>query len=248
MTTIADRRWQASERSSPDGNLSSRKASTGPDAEPLEMAPKRRVLMVTPHFPPDQMAAAHRVRLLAPYMADCGWEPIVLTIDPSGYESATEPELVALVPSGVRVVRSRAWSARWTRRVGIGDLGLRAFWPLLSAASALMRREPVDAVFITTYPIYTAALGPALQRRFGTPFVIDIQDPWVGAWGRTVGGGRKGSPDFKSRLSRSLAAIFEPHVLGSASALTAVSMRTLRDAVARVPAAQHKPCVEIPIG
>ena len=31
--------------------------------------------MVTPHFPPDTMAATHRVRLLAPYLEQFGWEP-----------------------------------------------------------------------------------------------------------------------------------------------------------------------------
>ena len=38
----------------------------------------RRVLMVSPHFPPDTTAGAHRVRLLAPHLAAHGWEPTVV--------------------------------------------------------------------------------------------------------------------------------------------------------------------------
>ena len=39
------------------------------------MTRSRRVLMVSPHFPPDSSAASHRVRLLAPYLGEHGWEP-----------------------------------------------------------------------------------------------------------------------------------------------------------------------------
>ena len=39
----------------------------------------RRVLMVSPHFPPDSSAASHRVRLLAPYLPDAGWQPTIVT-------------------------------------------------------------------------------------------------------------------------------------------------------------------------
>ena len=42
------------------------------------------------------------------------------------------------------------------------------------------------------------------------PFVLDYQDPWVGAWGRSVGGGPDGAPDWKSRASRRLGAWLEP--------------------------------------
>ncbi len=71
----------------------------------------RRVLMVTPHFPPDSSAASHRVRLLAPHLSEHGWEPTVLTVDPRDYEGGVEPALNALVPPSLRIVRCRAWSA-----------------------------------------------------------------------------------------------------------------------------------------
>jgi hypothetical protein len=115
-------------------------------------------------------------------------------------------------------------------------------------ASDLIRRELVDALLITTYPVYTAALGPLLKRRFRVPFVVDLQDPWVGAWGSVVGGGLDGSPDLKSRLSRWLAARLEPSVFGAADAVVAVSARTYEDVRVRVPAAREKPCTEIPLG
>ncbi|HVB38358.1 MAG TPA: hypothetical protein VND92_07465, partial [Vicinamibacterales bacterium] len=86
-----------------------------------------RILMISPHFPPDTSAGAHRVRLLAPHLPAFGWEPTVVTIDPRDYEGRLDPDLARLVPPGLRVVRCRAWSPRWTRAIGFGDLGLRGW-------------------------------------------------------------------------------------------------------------------------
>src|SRR5437763_14936367 len=94
----------------------------------------RRVLMVSPHFPPDSTAATHRVRLLAPYLPLFGWDPTVLTVDPRAYEGRLDAVLAGTVPAAVRVVRAPAWPAGVTRRLGIGDLGLRAFSGLARTA------------------------------------------------------------------------------------------------------------------
>ena len=208
----------------------------------------RRVLMVSPHFPPDTTAGTHRVRLLAPHLAAHGWEPTVVTVDPRDYEGRLDPALEELVPSSLRVVRSRAWSARWTRRLGIGDLGLRAFTGLRKTCTELLHRENFDALFVTIYPTYPALLGPVLKRRFGVPFVLDYQDPWVGAWGRDVGGGPGGQADFKSRMSRVLAQSLEPRALRAADAITAVSHETFEQVRSRHDWAVTRPFAEIPLG
>ena len=208
----------------------------------------RRVLMISPHFPPDTSAGAHRVRLLAPHLASFGWEPTVLTVEPAAYEGRLDPDLSRLVPGTLRVVRSPAWPARLTRPCGIGDLGLRAMTGLRRAAGDLLTREQFDALFITIYPSYPALLGPGLKRRHRLPFVLDYQDPWVGAWGREVGPGRHGHPDIRSRLSRALAQWMEPPVVRSADALTAVSARTYEEVLARVPDARPHVCEAIPLG
>ena len=142
--------------------------------------------MLSPHFPPDTSAGTHRVRLLAPHLPEQGWEPVVVTVDPSGYEWRLDQGLLSLVPPSLRVIRCPAWSPQWTRRLGIGDLGLRAFTALRRTCAELLERERFDALFITIYPTYPALLGPMLKRRFRVPFVLDYQDPWIGAWGETI--------------------------------------------------------------
>src|SRR5437870_2505976 len=133
------------------------------------MRTDRRLLIISPHFPPDSTAGTHRVRLLAPHLRECGWEPTVLTVDARDYEGVLDPVLAESVPADVRVVRVRAWPARTTRPLGIGDLGLRAFQPLRREAMRLLAAERFDAVFITIYPAYPALLGRILKKRFGVP-------------------------------------------------------------------------------
>ena len=208
----------------------------------------RRVLMVTPHFPPDSSAASHRVRLLAPHLEAAGWSPTVVTLEPSAFEGRLDPGLEALVPPSVRVVRAHAWRATTTRRIGLGDLGLRALSGLRHTCQTLLSREHFDALFITIYPVYPALLGAGLKRRFGLPFVLDYQDPWVGAWGQTVGGGPDGKPDWKSRMSRRFGTWLEPRAVKAADALVAVSQGTIDGIVQRIPSAARLPHVVIPLG
>jgi hypothetical protein len=167
---------------------------------------------------------------------------------PEAYEARLDPDLASMVPDDVRVVRVPAWSTSWTRRAGIGDLGLRAFANLRRACNQLMARERFDALFVTTFPIYPALLGPMLKRRFRVPFVLDFQDPWVGSWGASVGGGTNGAADFKSRASRRLATLIEPIAVGAADGLTAVSTATYEDALSRVAPPKRPVCATLPLG
>jgi hypothetical protein len=204
--------------------------------------------MISPHFPPDTTAAAHRVRLVAPHLPTFGWKPTIVTVDARDYEGAQDPALAALVSADLDVVRCRAWPASWTRRIGVGDLGLRSFTGLWRAASALMASRSYDALFITIFPSYPALMGRWLKRRFNVPFVLDYQDPWVGSWGLTVGAGPGARPDIKSRLSRRVAEWLEPIALSSADAVTAVSARTYDDALARSGRAELPVRATLPLG
>src|SRR5262245_1738936 len=208
----------------------------------------RRVLMVSPHFPPDSSAASHRVRLLAPHLVNAGWTPTVVTLEPSAYEGRLDPELGALVPPSLEVVRAPAWSPASTRWAGLGDLGLRAFTGLKGTCRTLLKRARYDALFITVYPVYPALIGPRLKAEFGVPFVLDYQDPWVGAWGRSVGGGPGGTVDWKSRASRRLGAWLEPRAVGAADAIVAVSQGTIDGIVERMPHVVRLPHEVIPLG
>jgi len=204
--------------------------------------------MIAPHFPPDTGAATHRVRLLAPYLREFGWEPTVLTVERSANEGRQDLELEAMVPADLRVVRAPAWRSSWTRKIGIGDIGIRAFRGLYREACRLLTEEKYDALFITIFPTYPALLGPLLKSRFHIPFVLDYIDPWVSAWGREVGGGKNGAVDVKSRLTRFAALRLEPFAVRAADAVTAVSAGTYEMIGQRIPELKRIPCAAIPYG
>ena len=206
----------------------------------------RRLLFITPHFPPDSSAGTHRGRLLAPHLEKFGWETTVLTADPSGLESRADWRLAESVPASLSVERAATWSPQKSRRFGFGDLGLRSLQPFAAEALRLGRARQFDLAFITIYPAYTALLGPFLRRRLGLDFVIDYQDPWVSEWGRSVGPG--GRPNLRSRLSRAVAGTLEPFVLKRARGITAVSRGTVDGIVGRLPWAGRLPFLELPIG
>jgi hypothetical protein len=208
----------------------------------------RNLLFISPHFPPDSSAGAHRARVLAPHLSNYGWNPTILTVDSRDYEGSLDGELEAMLPRDLDVVRVRAMAARRTRPFGIGDLGLRAFPALASAARRLMTTRRFAAAYVTTYPIYPAVIGARLKRQFGLPFVLDLQDPWVSEWGRSLGPRPGHGPDLKSRISRKLATVLERRVLPKADAITTVSTPFLDELRVRYPALASRPGLALPIG
>jgi hypothetical protein len=207
-----------------------------------------RVLIVSPHFPPDNGAASHRMRLLAPRLSEHGWEPTVVAVDPGDLAGVKEPGLEQFVHGPVRVERVRALGGARGRFLGIGDLGLRTLTSIYRRCRDLLRAEAYDAILITLPPHYTALLGPCLHRASGVPYVLDYQDPWVSAWGVTVGAGPAGRPDWKSRVSHRLAMFLEPYAVRKASGLTGVSHGTLDGLLERHPTLRTVPRAEVPLG
>jgi Glycosyl transferase 4-like domain len=202
--------------------------------------------MISPHFPPDSTAASHRVRLLAPHLQRFGWSPTILAVDPRDYDTRLDPALAELVPEDLEVVRARAWPARLTRRIGVGDLGLRALRGLYRTAAQELAARRYDLLFIAVPPWYAALLAPLLGRRFRVPYVIDYIDPWVSEWGRTTG--PNGRPDLKSRISRLIGLLLEPWAVGDAGAITGVSEGTYTDILRRIPSLRARPTAAIPYG
>jgi len=135
----------------------------------------KRVLIVSPHFPPINSADMHRVRVSLPHFESLGWKPFVLTVDPEYQEMPLEPRLVDTLPRETAVIRTRALPARWTRRLGIGNVGLRAFVHLYRAGATLITKEAIDLIYFSTTVFPVMALGRLWKRRFGVPYVLDMQ-------------------------------------------------------------------------
>ena len=209
--------------------------------------PHRRLLIVSPHWPPINAPDLQRVRMSLSYYRESSWEPVVLCVDADDVAGTREPELELTYPADIRIVRVRALSLRWTRWFGLGNIGWRAWWSLQRAGSELLRREHFDLVFFSTTQFLAFALGPVWRRRFRVPYVIDIQDPW-----RTDYYERPGAPrppgGRKYLLARALARLMEEPVYRRAAGFISVSEPYLTDLGRRYPWFGAKPQATIRFG
>jgi hypothetical protein len=199
---------------------------------------ERRCIIVAPFFPPSGMPPAHRARLFARHLPTFGWTPIVVTVDPRDREEPAEPELNATVSPSVRVETVRAWPARITRRVGVGDLALRALAPLTARTLRVARERPNSVVLLVVPPWYTLWIAPLLRWRAGAHVIVDYVDPWrIAATGT-----------LKSRVAAWVAERTEGWSLRGIAGLFAVADPILTDLRARFPSLRGVPGGTAPYG
>jgi hypothetical protein len=191
--------------------------------DPSSAPPKRKVLIVSPHFAPINTPDMQRTRIALPYFRALGWEPVVLAIAPEMIEGGVvEPLLLDTFPSDIRVIRVKGIRPKFTRWAGIGSLWFRCGASMRAEGNKLFRAEKFDLVFFSTTQFEALNLGPYWRSLFGVPYIIDYQDPWVNDYYRRTqtpppGGWLKfGFAQWRARRS-------EPRALRNASGVIAVS-------------------------
>ena len=139
----------------------------------------RRVLIVSPHFPPVNTADMQRVRMLLPFLKLNGWLAEVLTVSPEQIASPRDPWLLQGIPDDIPVHEAKALGLAWSRIPGLGSLGFRATRALAKTGDALLAEKKFDLIYFSTTVFPVHKLGPRWKKKFGVPFVMDYQDPWV---------------------------------------------------------------------
>lgn len=208
----------------------------------------RRVLIVSPHFPPVNAPDMQRGRMALPYLRAHGWEPVVLAVDPTRVEGAVlDPLLESTYPADIEVLRVGGIRPQLTRKLGIGSLWLRCGRQVREAGERLLAARRFDLVFFTTTQFDAFSLGPRWLRRFGVPYVLDYQDPWVNEYyARThtrPPGGR-----IKFWLSQVSARRREPAAVRDAAAIVSVSSSYGHDLIARYPDFDRTRVHHVPFG
>lgn len=168
----------------------------------------RRVLVISYYFPPRPGVASLRLRGLAKYLPEYGWEPVILTAVLPG-----EPE------GGFRVIQTfypGDATACWKRRLGlVGDKGFqeqigvpralresrtsltsrivnvikaviaypdeqKGWYPFaLRAGQDLLKRERFDALLSSSGPVTCHLIARELKARHGLPWIADLRDLWT---------------------------------------------------------------------
>lgn len=123
------------------------------------------------------MADMQRARLTAGELPKFGWEAEILTPD-DGFQtgfSRVQGEGMEFPDVPVHEVREK-WP-RLFRSLGIGNIGLRAAWPIWRRGLKLLQTGRFDLVYFTTTKHWLTCLGAGWRWRTGVPYVADIHDP-----------------------------------------------------------------------
>lgn len=186
--------------------------------------------------------------MMLPHLRALGWEPVVLAVHPDSVEGAVvEPLLERTYPADIRVIRVRGIRPALTRRLGFGSLWWRCGDALRKAGDALLAEGKFDLVFFSTTQFDAFTLGLRWKKRFGVPFVIDYQDPWVNDYYRETGVRPPGGP-LKFWLSQFTARRREPRVLRAAAGVVSVSEAYGKALRARYPWLADSPMQTVPFG
>jgi hypothetical protein len=156
------------------------------------------------------------------HFEEFGWEAVVLAVAPKFSENPRDDSLEATIPAQTEIHRVRALPVGLTRPVGIGNLALRSHPYLRARGSQLLSSRAFDLVFFSTTMFPVMSLGPLWRKRFGIPYVLDFQDPWLSDYYRdrvlTPPGGK-----VKYLLSNMLGRALEPRVVRDAAHIVVVS-------------------------
>jgi len=155
--------------------------SDGPQNRPATQA----LLMVAYHFPPlAGSSGIQRTLRFVQQLPGLGWQPLVLTVQPHAYERISA-DLLADVPDGTVV--ERAFALDTARQLSLGG----RYWGAMARPDRwaswrfdgvrrglqLVRRHAPRAIW-STFPIPSAhAIGLALARKTGLPWIADFRDP-----------------------------------------------------------------------
>ena len=143
----------------------------------------KRILMVALDFPPCKSAGVQRTLKFAEYLLELGWEPIVLTVEPSAHESVDDSQEISEKIKHVY----RAFSYNASRDFAIKGKYLSImkepdrWWTwrfkAIPLGKELIEKYKPDVIW-STYPVSTAhSIAYHLAKWSGLPWVADYRDP-----------------------------------------------------------------------
>lgn len=208
----------------------------------------RKLLIVSPRFPPKNAPDVHRVRASLRYYPQFGWKPTVLCLTPESSDGVDDFLLQEGLPKDVRTIRVSAWSEKRCRRFGFGHADFRSLAPLYRAGTKLLENDPHDIVFFSTTMFPAFSMGPIWKRRFGCRLVYDFQDPWY--HGEPSPYTKANAPGSwrKYQLSQFIARLLERPVMMSADHIISVSEAYVKNFSNRYRSLLPKQFTVLPFG
>jgi glycosyltransferase involved in cell wall biosynthesis len=196
----------------------------------------KNLLMVTAHFPPSNSVGAVRPANFVKYLAEFGWQAVVLTPDRGQRDRNEQPSRPVYYAAYPTLERAFSLARRYVRKpkpskaagaqesvvisldgrrqlivdwLMIPDAGLSWVPFGLTTAMKIAEAHPIDAIMTTAPEFSCHLIGLILARRLRRPWIAEFRDPWLS------------SPfiNFPSGLHRKVHAWLEQRVISSASHL-----------------------------
>lgn len=202
----------------------------------------KRLLIVSPRFPPVESPEVHRARTMLNHLRENGWEGSVLTLDLPA--SGGDSRLAQTYPESTEIRRSRCLPAI----PGAGSLGWRSRPFLEKKGTAWIQENRFDLIYFTTTVNEVFRLGPIWKRKHGIPYVLDYQDPWLTDYYDQPDAPEPPGGRMKYRIHQWLARRSEPRCVRTAAGITAVSEDYLHQLRSRYPEARGIPMRTAPFG
>lgn len=119
-----------------------------------------------------------RIRMSLPFFSRFGWNASVVCVDPVFCEVNKDPLLLETIPSEIPVYYIKPISKKWTAKFGLGSIALRSLNNYRKTVNAILKKEQFDLIYFSTTQFPVCILGNYWKKKFGIPYVIDMQDPW----------------------------------------------------------------------
>jgi hypothetical protein len=201
----------------------------------------KRLLIISPYFAPDMQ----RIRTSLPYFAAFGWEAEVVCVDPLYSDAPIDDLLLQTVPADVKIHQVKAFKKSLTAKFGFGNIAFRSYRFYRKKVDELLQEKKFDLIYFSTTQFPICVLGAYWQKRFGVPYVIDMQDPWYSNYYNNK---PKEQQPPKYKLSNTLHKYLEPIAMKKAGGLISVSERYITDLQNRYPQLKNIPAATITFG
>jgi hypothetical protein len=186
-----------------------------------------------------------RVRMSLPYFAAFGWDAEVMVVDEVYSEMLKDDLLLQSIPADIIIHKVKAFNKKWTAKLGLGSLALRSIWYYRKKVNQLLTEGKFDLIYFSTTQFPVSVLGAYWKKRFGVPYVIDMQDPWHSDYYQDKP--KEQQPPkywFSYRLNKYL----EPIAMKKVNGLISVSENYITTLKSRYPQIKNIPAATITFG
>lgn len=179
------------------------------------------------------------------YFKEFGWEAEVVYVDEKHSEMPKDELLLQSIPADIILHKVEAFPKKWTTKVGLGSLALRSLWFFHQKMMLLLQAKNYDLIYFSTTEFPVCILGRFWKKRFGIPYIIDMQDAWHSDYYQNK---PKNERPAKYWFSYRLHKYLEPIAMKNCDGLISVSADYITTLQQRYPQLKNKTSAVIPFG